>query len=138
MNHKFRAWDESQRYMAYQGTPDLESLQSFIFHFGDRPLMLFTGLYDKNGNEIFDGDILKCESVLTRIIDMSIVPNSEHINYYLVEWNSEKQKNCWQLTTIKTTRHENFGLNNKTTSFLHTITDKSEIIGNKYENPELL
>jgi hypothetical protein len=39
---KFRAWDESQKYMAYQGTPDLETLQSFIFHFGDKPLMQFT------------------------------------------------------------------------------------------------
>lgn len=37
---KFRAWDKSQNYMAYQGTPDLETLQSFIFHFGEDELML--------------------------------------------------------------------------------------------------
>ena len=30
---KFRAWYEKEKYMAIQGTPDLETLQSFMFHF---------------------------------------------------------------------------------------------------------
>jgi len=54
---KFRAWDQSQKYMAYQGTPDLETLQSFMHHFGDKELMQATGLFDKKGKEFFELDI---------------------------------------------------------------------------------
>lgn len=56
---KFRAWIESQNYMAIQGTPDLETLKSFMFHYGDeKTLMQFTGLKDKNEQMIFDFDII--------------------------------------------------------------------------------
>lgn len=69
---KFRAWDETQRYMAYQGTPDLETIQSFMFHFGDKKLMQFTGLQDKNGVDIYEHDYLENDfgkSSIVKFID---------------------------------------------------------------------
>ena len=106
--------------------------------FNNIVLMQFTGLTDKNGKEIYEGDVIETKSFLTKIIDGSRVPNSEHENMYVVEWNSDKKVNTWQIRCVKTTRHQNFGLGNTSDSFLYTYTDKCEIIGNIYENPELL
>ena len=79
--------------------------------------MQSTGLYDKNGKEIFESDILKCTS-----IDCCLW-------YETVSWDS---------TIAGFATHQN----GYDATPIEYITDSKaitiEIIGNIYENPELL
>lgn len=106
---KFRAWDESQKYMAYQGTPDLENIQSFIHHFGDKILMQFTGLLDKNGNEIYEGDVV----THLHSADTCVVVFQKSTAMFLAQEIGDEQMG--------------FG-----------IEDVTEVIGNIHENANLL
>ena len=110
---KFRAWYESQKYMAKQGTPDLETIQSFFFHFGDCQLMQFTGLTDKNGVEIYEGDIVKVD-IFTK-------------NYCIVFGESKKWGASFQYKS-------DYSIYYLTENFAKDCV----VVGNIYENPELL
>ena len=105
---KFRAWIEKEKYMALQGEPDLETLSSFMYHYSDcKNLMQYTGLKDKNGKEIYEGDILGFE----------VIRNFKEITVYhfAVTWDFENAG--WIQFSPK---------------------NKIVVIGNIYENPELL
>lgn len=56
-NHVFRAW--TGEFMAYQGSPDLETQASFMHHYGGEELMLRTLWEDSQGRPIFEGDVLE-------------------------------------------------------------------------------
>ena len=64
---KFRAWYSLREIMVYQGTPDLETLQSFMLHYGDAELMQSTNIFDKNGKEIFERDYLKYGNYILKV-----------------------------------------------------------------------
>lgn len=106
---KFRAW-VNDSYMAIQGTPDLETFQSFMFHYCDQKnLMQFTGLKDKTGKEIYEGDILS-------------TPNK---GKGIVQW-----LECGFILKLQ----------NETVwqNLLWNVIGHYEVVGNIYENSELL
>jgi len=77
------------------------------------PLMQYTGLHDKQGVEIYEGDIVKDTSVYVSGTITEIVYDIEVAGYWL---KTETSTNCLQST------------NNK----------NYEVIGSIYENKELL
>ena len=78
-------------------------------------LIQFTGLKDKNGKEIFEGDIVPTE----KLVDKTLFKAQ-----YIIVWNNEVMG--FEFKEIRST------------TFLTLPIGKVEVIGNIYENPELL
>ena len=131
---KFRAWVKKDRKMT--AITDLEYSwkerklinvcdETFEYLIENVELMQFTGLKDKNKKEIYDGDILEY-----------YIEDKEYFKE-LYEISYSEERACWQINIIKKCNHTNspqFYLRHL------TQTDDScfKIVGNKFENPELL
>ncbi|TKI71999.1 hypothetical protein FC756_03035 [Lysinibacillus mangiferihumi] len=85
----------------------------------DWVLMQYTGLKDKNGKEIYEGDILKTPSVSGK---GDIITT--------IEWNEFS----WKEKLIYSPIHQFY----EYFDFSDETGEDSEVIGNIYENPELL
>jgi uncharacterized phage protein (TIGR01671 family) len=136
---KFRAWDNQEKEMIINGCIGSGSSSQLIIiewnggislcnAFGlpdgsnptfDNPvtkrfeLMQFTGLKDKNGKEIYEGDILKVE-LFSKM-------------FFISFGKSEKWGACFCVQSF-----------NSITFLTKNWSDTSAVIGNIYENPDLL
>ena len=80
----------------------------------------YTGLKDKNGNKIWENDIVKCYA------DTDDLGNDLYF-FYKVIWH--ESYHCWWLSDIHTLEDE----------YLHQFNPSDiEVIGNIFDNPELL
>ena len=123
---KFRVWEKEQfgpheREMYYVTLNELlfsdgYYLSSLGEEVDDNIVMQYTGLHDKNGKEIYEGDVVKAN---IRHKDIEII-GRVHM-----------PKSCW-VVTFKNPLNGYY--NNRRTAEFNEL----EILGNIYENPNLL
>ena len=115
---KFRAYDTITEYMFVQGTPGLETIQSFFFHIPKNAhLMQSTGLLDKNGEEIYEGDVCHFLRRDSNVFD------GDQKRTFSVGWSSSQGR---------------WGISDSNIPLAHFESENLEVIGNIYENSELL
>ena len=121
---KFRAWDIGLQEMIYLDFKNIFECDSQLVgeYYDGGYLMQFTGLLDKNGKKIFEGDIVECFNCLTTEDGYTETPIGREIvifrnGQFTLEIDSDS------------------GGPGGTSKYLRYCV---EVLGNLYEHPELL
>lgn len=127
-NIKFRAWDKEEKEMLFdvqkaydygcrEDNKVMEDNFDDVLNTDIYIVMQFTGLIDREGNEIYDGDILEVTSIVKN-------PQGEILK---VEYGND---NMAAFMLVKTNEIP-IGLVSK------DVAENSLVIGNVYQNPEM-
>ena len=137
--YKFRAWDKEYEKMTYFDDEDYDYRPPLVFrldqvfkkdsNYDDYEdfeynditdsveIMQYTGLHDKNGKEIYEGDIVNCQTKYGKAKAIIKFIDGKFVAY----WDSK-------ITHPKNGHH----------IACYDINKKFEVIGNIYDNKELL
>lgn len=142
---KFRAWDKKNK--CWYGEGDPNNLTFYDFHiFGECTLICpprtedlqyleitqYTNLKDKNGKEIYEGDIVIKDEYIWR--DDGVPNYNGTVEWIYSQW--QVVAHCINNEKRGISDGINQGLNDE--GFEEGENSDWEIIGNIYENPELL
>jgi uncharacterized phage protein (TIGR01671 family) len=140
---KYRAFDDGK--MIYQHQINITNNFDQLSHFfktirEDAIVMEFTGLNDKNNKEIYEGDIVE-----KKWLDQE---KNGYIEYF-IKGVIEYHKNCFIIKGLTYGSyvndefkdpfwHEHYKSKSKKNDRIYTEFEQFEVIGNIYENKELL
>jgi len=114
---KFRAWDKKKKELFYQKDSPLEFFHVIALFDEEPEIMQYAGLYDKNGKEIYEGDIFS---------HPEYTPPFKSVVNLCVGF-KDGMFQCGRGTTPEWWTYA-----------LRNFNEAAEILGNIYENPELM